>query len=204
MDRYRLAARKWLSVTVRPKRGTDQLEKQATRPPLQQLDLDIIDIEFTVVTVFCNSVILSGYSCREQSHCQWQRHCPHWELRSGCVQCRKSKWTSMAAPILMVSVDVKQMSFTKEWRLERGYRPKKTGETVDRRNNGSVKAVSPHHCGAATSQHYRNCCFNCRAGQSHWQGQYPAVALLLKNNPKRKKSNFRSPAPPPYSWSLLG
>ena len=25
------------------------------------------------------------------------------------------------------------------------------------------------------------------------------VALLLKNNPKRKKSNFRSPAPPPYS-----
>ena len=31
---------------------------------------------------------------------------------------------------------------TKEWRFDRGYRPKKTGETVDRRqNNGSVKAV---------------------------------------------------------------
>ena len=52
---------------------------------------------------------------------------------------------------------------TKEWRLDRGYRPKKTGETVDRRqNNGSVKAVSPRHC-AATSA-LRNCCFN---GQSH-------------------------------------
>ena len=65
------------SVTVRPKRGSDQLEKQAAaRPPLQQLDLAlyIIDIEFTVVTgahtVFCKSVILSGYSCGEQSHCQ--------------------------------------------------------------------------------------------------------------------------------------
>ena len=26
-----------------------------------------------------------------------------------------------------------------------------------------------------------------------------SVALLLRNNSKRKKSNFRSPAPPPYS-----
>ena len=31
-----------------------------------------------------------------------------------------------------------------------------------------------------------------------------SVALLLRNNPKRKKSNFRSPAPSPCSWSLLG
>ena len=31
-------------------------------------------------------------------------------------------------------------------RLDRGNRPKKTGETVDRRqNNGSVKAVFPRH-----------------------------------------------------------
>ena len=38
-----------------------------------------------------------------------------------------------------------------EWRLDRGYRPKMTRETVDHhQNNGSVKAVSPHHC-AATS-----------------------------------------------------
>ena len=40
---------------------------------------------------------------------------------------------------------------TKEWRLDRRYRPKKTGETVGRRqNNGNVEAVSPRHC-AATS-----------------------------------------------------
>ena len=34
-----------------------------------------------------------------------------------------------------------------------------------------------------------------------------SVALLLTNNldnSKQKTSNFRSPAPPPYSWSLLG
>ena len=42
----------------------------------------------------------------------------------------------------------------------------KTEEAVDhRQNNRSVKAVSPRHC-AATSV-LRNCCFNCRAGQSH-------------------------------------
>ena len=29
-----------------------------------------------------------------------------------------------------------------------------------------------------------------------------SVALLLRNNPKRKKSNFRSPAPPPCSVQL--
>ena len=60
---------------------------------------------------------------------------------------------------------------TKEWRLDRGYRPKKTGETVDRRqNNGSVKAVSPRHCPATSALH--NCCFNCRAWAES-QGQYP-------------------------------
>ena len=38
---------------------------------------------------------------------------------------------------------------TKECRLDYGYRPKKTGETVDRhQNNGSVKAVSSHYCPA--------------------------------------------------------
>ena len=60
---------------------------------------------------------------------------------------------------------------TKEWRLDREYRPKKTGETVDRRqNNGSVKAVSPHHCPATSA--LRNCCFNCRAWAVS-QGQCP-------------------------------
>ena len=51
---------------------------------------------------------------------------------------------------------------TKEWRLDRGYRLKKTGKTVDRRqNNGNVKAVSPRHCAATCAP--RNCCFSCRA-----------------------------------------
>ena len=51
---------------------------------------------------------------------------------------------------------------TTERRLDRGgYRPKKTGETVDRRqNNGSVKAVSPRHC--PTTCALRDCCFHCR------------------------------------------
>ena len=52
-----------------------------------------------------------------------------------------------------------------DW-LDRGNRPKKTGETVDRRqNNGSVKAVSPRHCPATCA--LCNCSFNCCAGQSH-------------------------------------
>ena len=51
---------------------------------------------------------------------------------------------------------------TTEWRLDRENRPKKTGETVDRRqNNGSVKAVSPRHCPATCA--LCNCCFNCCA-----------------------------------------
>ena len=78
---------------------------------------------------------------------------------------------------------------TKEWRLDRGYRPKQTGETVDRRqNNGSA---------------LRNCCFNRRA----WAvTRTMSVALLLRNNSKRKKSNFRSPSPPPTHdlfWAYL-
>ena len=86
---------------------------------------------------------------------------------------------------------------TKEWWLDRGYRPKKTGETVDRRQNkDSVKAVSLLHYPATSA--LRNCCFNCRAWAES-QGQCPLHCCS-----KRKKSNFRSPAPPPYSWFLLG
>ena len=54
----------------------------------------------------------------------------------------------------------------KSERLDRWNRPKKTGETVDRRqNNGSVKAVSSRHCPATCAP--CNCSFNCCAGQSH-------------------------------------
>ena len=50
-----------------------------------------------------------------------------------------------------------------------------------------------------TSALRANCrCFNCRAWAES-QGQCLLHALLLRNNLKRKKSNFCSPAPPPYS-----
>ena len=43
-------------------------------------------------------------------------------------------------------------------RLNHGYCPKKTGETMDhRQNTGSVKAMSPRHC--AVTSALRNCCF---------------------------------------------
>ena len=45
-------------------------------------------------------------------------------------------------------------------------RPRIPPEKDRRQNNGSVKAVSLRHCRAATSAP-RNCCFNCRGGQSH-------------------------------------
>ena len=86
-----------------------------------------------------------------------------------------------------------------DW-LDRGNRPKKTGETVDRRqNNGSVKAVSPRqrlvHCAIALS-----------AAVLDRVTKTMSVAPLLTNNldnSKQKTSNLLSPAPPPYSWSLL-
>ena len=82
----------------------------------------------------------------------------------------------------------------REWRLDGGYRPKKTGETVDRRqNNGIAIAQWLVHCAIAVS-----------AAVVGRVTRTMSVALLLRNNPKLKKSNFRSPAPPPCSWSLLG
>ena len=69
-------------------------------------------------------------------------------------------------------------------------------------NIGSVMAVSPRHCPATCA--LRNCCFNCCA----WiVTKTMSVAPLLMNNldnSKQKRSNLLSPAPPPYSWSLLG
>ena len=67
----------------------------------------------------------------------------------------------------------------------------KTGETVDRRENNPL-AIAQRLVRCAA-----DCCFNHRAGQSHQDNV--RAALLLRNNPKRKKSNFRSPAPPPCS-----
>ena len=84
---------------------------------------------------------------------------------------------------------------TKGWRLDRGYRPKKTGETVDRRqNNGNVKAVSPRHCAANRAP--RNCCFNCRAGQSHKDN---VRCTAVEEQPEAKEVQLSQPS----STSLL-
>ena len=72
-------------------------------------------------------------------------------------------------------------------RFDRGNRPKKTGETVDRRqNNGSVKAVFPRHCAAIALS----------TAVLDIVTKTMSVALLLTNNldnSKQKKSNFRCP-----------
>ena len=62
-------------------------------------------------------------------------------------------------------------------------------------NNGSVKAVS-----LAIAQRLVHCTIAVSTavlGQSHKDSHM--CALLLRDNLKQKKSNFRSPAPPPYS-----
>ena len=71
-----------------------------------------------------------------------------------------------------------------------------------------VLAVSPRHCPSTCA--LRSCCFNClcldRVTKTMSDNVLCMVLLLTNNldNSKQKKSNFRSPAPPPYSWSLLG
>ena len=88
----------------------------------------------------------------------------------------------------------------REWRLDHEYHPKKTGETMDRRqNNRSVK-----ECPLAIAQRLVHCAIAVSTAVLGRVTRTMSVALLLRNNPKRKKSNSRSPAPPPCSWSLLG
>ena len=78
----------------------------------------------------------------------------------------------------------------REWRLDRGNRPKKTGETVDRsQNNGSVKAVSPRHYAATSAP--RNCCFNCRAGQSHKDS---VCCTAVEEQPEAKEVQLSQPS----------
>jgi len=95
---------------------------------------------------------------------------PHkWTLRPHKWTLRPHKWT--LRPHKSTGLLGTGGKGTKEWRLNHGYRPLKTGETVDRRqNNGSVKAVSPRHCPATSA--LRNCCFNCCAWAES-QGQCP-------------------------------
>ena len=89
---------------------------------------------------------------------------------------------------------------TKEWRLDCGYCPKKTSETVDcRQNNGSVKAVSPRHCTATSA--LCNCCFNYHTGQSHRDNVH---CTAVEEQPKAKEVQLSQPSSTSlYSWSLL-
>ena len=75
------------------------------------------------------------------------------------------------------------------------YRAKKTGETMDcSQNNGSVKAVSPHHC--AVTSALCNCCFNCCAGQSHKDN---VRCTAVEERPEAKEVHLLQPS----STSLL-
>ena len=84
-----------------------------------------------------------------------------------------------------------------DW-LDRGNRPKKTGETVDRRqNNGSVKAVP-----LAIAQRLVHRAIALSTAVLDRVTKTMSVAPLLMNNldnSKQKTSNLLSPAPPPYS-----
>ena len=74
-----------------------------------------------------------------------QTHCGAAFVACNCIEIGPFCFTSTEARWLIRDGD--RGKGTQEWRLVRGYRPKKTGETVDRRqNNGSVTAVSPRHC----------------------------------------------------------
>ena len=61
-------------------------------------------------------------------------------------------------------------------------------------NNGNVKAVSPRHCPATSALH--NCCFNCRAGQSHKDNVRCTAA---EERPETKEVQLSQPS----STSLL-
>ena len=102
--------------------------------------------------------------------------------RKTCMHVWLSLWVASRseAAIVLTVTSLGQFCFTstevrllirdwggggREWRLNYGYRPKKTREIVDRcQKNGGVKAVSPHHC--AVTSALRSCCFNCHAGHS--------------------------------------
>ena len=67
---------------------------------------------------------------------------------------------------------------------------------MDRRqNNGSIKAVSPRHCPATFP--LRNCCFNCRAGQSH--KDIVRCTAAVEEQPEAKEVQLSQPS----STSLL-
>ena len=145
----------------------------------------------------------SGYSCGEQSHCQWQRHCTVHTESSGAAVSSARK----------VEVDVHGGSHpygfcgrkANEFHERVKARPRIPPEK-DRRDPWiAVTMKVLRRCPLAIAQRLVH--YGITAVSTAVLGRVTrtvSVALLLKNNPKRKKSNFRSPAPPPCSWSLLG
>ena len=86
------------------------------------------------------------------------------------------------------------------WRKSDG----STADTVRKRPERPWTAARTmevlRRCPLAIAQRLVQCAIAVSAtvlGQSHKDN-------VLTNSSKRRKSNFRSPAPPPYSWSLLG
>ena len=77
-------------------------------------------------------------------------------------------------------------------------RPRPISPEKDRRDRGpppeqwkcQVKAVSPRHCGAATSA-LRSCCFNCRAGQSH---KDDVRCTAVEEQPEAKEVQLSQPS----------
>ena len=59
-------------------------------------------------------------------------------------------------------------------------------------------------CPLAIAQRLVHCAFAVSTAVLGRVTRTMSAALLLRNNPNRKKSSFRSPAPFPCSWSLLG
>ena len=86
-----------------------------------------------------------------------------------------------------------------DW-LDRGNRPKKTGETVDRRQNNGSEVL--RRCPLAIAQRLVHCAIALSTAVLDRVTKTMSVAPLLTNNldnSKQKTSNLLSPAPPPYS-----
>ena len=80
----------------------------------------------------------------------------------------------------------------REWRLDRGYRPKRPWTTAR-----TMEVL--RQCPLAIAQRLVHRAVAVSAAVLGRVTRTRSVALLLRNNSKRKKSNFRSPAPPPCS-----
>ena len=144
------------------------------------------------------------------------------ELR-GCVKVEVSVLGSPSVIVPTVSVDVYQHStrlvgpfcFTSteaRWVIRDGDREGRGRKSEGSTEDTARKRPERPWTAARTMEVLRRCFLtiaqrlvHCAIAVSTASGstgrvtRTMSVALLLRNNSKRKKSNFRSPAPPPYS-----